>query len=32
MPILSISSSRKSGFDVFALRIDWMILPGIEPM
>ena len=32
MPILSISSSRMSGFEVLALRIDWMILPGIEPI
>src|SRR6516164_4566568 len=31
-PILSISSNRNSGFEVFAFRIDWMILPGIEPI
>src|ERR1019366_496210 len=30
-PILSPSSSRNSGFEVLALRIDWMTLPGIEP-
>jgi hypothetical protein len=23
---------KESGFDNFALRIDWMILPGIEPI
>ena len=32
MPILSISSSRISGLEVFAFLIDWMILPGIEPI
>jgi len=26
------SSSRNSGFEDLALRIDWMILPGIEPI
>src|SRR5438876_3034486 len=31
-PILSTSSSKNSGFDDFALRIDWMTLPGIEPI
>src|SRR6516164_2756697 len=31
-PILSTSSSKNSGFEVLALRIDWMILPGIEPI
>jgi hypothetical protein len=31
-PILSISSSRKSGLDFFAFFIDWMTLPGIEPI
>ena len=31
-PILSISSSRISGLVVLAFFIDWMILPGIEPM
>ena len=32
MPILSISSSRMRGFEVLALRIDWMILPGSDPI
>jgi len=32
MPILSTSSRRNSGLAFFALRIDWMTLPGIEPM
>jgi hypothetical protein len=31
-PILSISSSRKSGLDFLAFFIDWMTLPGIEPI
>ena len=31
-PILSISSSRKNAFVVLAFFIDWMILPGMEPI
>ncbi len=32
LPAESTSSSRNSGFEVLALRINWMILPGIEPI
>ncbi len=31
-PILSISSSKKSGLDFFAFFIDWIIFPGIDPI
>ena len=30
--ILSTSSSKNNGFEVLALRIHWMILPGMEPI